>query len=391
MRSNTDLNVMMLGWEFPPHISGGLGTACYGLTTALKQLGGMRTTLVLPIRHEDHDAGYVEIRYPPGVVADPPAAGVSAYSGGLLHAASRFADGVAGMLDDLPTPDVIHAHDWLTAPAALVAKRVLNKPLVFHVHSTEKDRCAQTPDETIRHIEARVLEQADTVVAVSERTRRQLISAYRVDPSRIEVVYNGIDPPKADGCGRSRTDPSLICFIGRVTYQKGPAYFLRAAAMALEANPALRFVMAGDGDLLPAMRDLSGVLGIADRVTFTGFLTGEEVEHLLRYAAVVVMPSISEPFGIVALEAVAAGVPVIISEHAGVTEILSQVVPIRPDDVQGIARAMLDVTSDEALASRLRVGGWNQIRAISWHRAASNLQSIYGRLRDGGMFVHEGP
>ncbi|MTV36643.1 glycosyltransferase family 4 protein [Duganella radicis] len=390
MSDNADLSVLMFGWEFPPHISGGLGTACYGLTKAIKQLGGVRTTLLLPRRHADDDARHVAIRYPAEDVAGLPVEGTSAYCASLLPAASRFAESMAGMLAALPAPDVIHAHDWLTAPAALAARRVLNRPLVFHVHSTERDRCARTPDQAIRQIEASALAQADAVVAVSEHTRRQLIREYGVDPARIEVVYNGIDLPEAGPRRAARTDAPLICFLGRVTYQKGPAYFLRAAAIALEANPALRFVMAGDGDLLPAMRALAAGLGIADRVSFTGFLTAEEVAQLFRHAAVLVMPSISEPFGLVALEAAAAGVPVVISEHAGVTEILSQVVRIRPDDVHGIARAMLDVTSDEVLAQRLRVGGGNEIRAVSWRRAALHLQSIYHRLCRRDVLLPEG-
>ena len=378
MTENQDLNILMFGWEFPPHISGGLGTACYGLTKALAQLGNIHTTLMLPKLYGDEDTRYVSLRCPAGHPADCREHGTqSAYSSGMLQASRRFAISASTKLHDLPRPDVVHAHDWLTAPAALVAQRVLDIPLVFHVHSTELDRSEGYPDQAILAIESESLAHADAILAVSDRTRRQLISRYSVDPDRIKVVYNGIDVDENARQARPSVESPLICFLGRVTYQKGPAYFLRAAAIALNANPTLRFVMAGDGDLLPNMQTLAKELGIAERVIFTGFLCAEEVEHLFQHASALVIPSVSEPFGIVALEAVAAGVPVVISKNSGVTEIVSQMIVVEHTDVHSIAKAMLDLASDEVLAQRLRTGSRNEIAAVNWRRAALCVQETY--------------
>lgn len=381
MTDNDDMNALMFGWEFPPHISGGLGTACHGLTKALAQLGNVHTTLMLPTLHGDEDADHVSIVCPTGQSEHWRKHGTqSAYSSALLQTARQFGIAASTMLHTLPEPDVIHAHDWLTAPAAITAQRISGKPLVFHVHSTEFDRSEGRPDPAILEIESEAMAHADTILAVSQRTRRQLISRYAIPPDRIEVVYNGIDMDEHPWPARSNTESRFVCFLGRVTYQKGPAYFVHAAAIALEQDPTLRFVMAGDGDLLPAMRSLANTLGIDDRMIFTGFLGAEEVDHLLRHAGVLVVPSVSEPFGMVALEAVAAGVPVIISKNSGVSEVLSQAILVEHTDVHSIANAMLNVTSDRALAERLRAGSRNEIRSVNWHRAALRVRETYCRL-----------
>lgn len=389
MSGNAGLNVLMFGWEFPPNISGGLGTACYGLTRALAQLENIHTTLILPKLYGDEDTRHLSILSPgthPSHFCEH--GKQSAYSSGMLQAARQFAASTSEMLHDLPVPDVLHAHDWLTAPAALAARRAFGKPLVFHVHSTELDRSQGNPDEAVFGIESEALAQADTILAVSDRTRRQLISKYSVAPDRIKVVHNGIDTHETERQARPGGESPLMCFVGRITYQKGPEYFLRAAAIALDTNPALRFVMAGDGDLFASMQSLSRQLGIADHVTFTGFLCAEEVEHLLQNASALVIPSVSEPFGIVALEAVAAGAPVIISENAGVTEILSQVVVVKHTDVHSIAKAMLDLASNDVLAQRLRIGSRNEIRTVTWRRAALCVQDAYLGLCTRKLALH---
>lgn len=380
MEARKHIDVLTIGWEFPPHISGGLGTACFGLTQGLSALGGIRTTFAMPCLSGDEDDRHVRL-----VSADAGAgtaarrdgtAAVSSYSGAILDDVLRYAAHADRILAASGDFDIIHAHDWLTAPAAMRIKELTGKPMVLHVHSTEYDRSGAAVDDAILAIETAALRCADRIVAVSERTRANLVARYALPQARIDVVYNGVElgvaPPP-----RAASDAPVIAFLGRVTQQKGPCYFLRAAAIALRAAPGLRFVLAGDGDQLPAMRTLAAQLGIARQVSFTGFLDREGIEHLFACSDAFVMPSVAEPFGIVALEAIGAGVPVILSRTAGVAELLTHARKVDHDDVHAIAQAILDIVADPALAERMREGSRRDVAEISWQRAAVSMATVY--------------
>lgn len=375
MKSGKRIDALMIGWEFPPHISGGLGTACFGLTKGAAAMGEIRTTFALPRLSGDEDDRHVRL-VSAGVPVRDGAARPSSYSGAVLDDVLRYGTRAEQILAGAGHFDVIHAHDWLTAPVAMRLKELTGKPLVLHVHSTEYDRSGAAVDGAILAIETAALRQADRIVAVSERTRAHLVERYGVPAARIAVVYNGIElgpAPARNAAG----DAPVIAFLGRVTQQKGPAYFLYAAAAALREMPALRFVLAGDGDQLPAMRALAAQLGIARQVTFTGFLDSEGIEHLFACSDAFVMPSVSEPFGIVALEAVNAGVPVILSRTAGVAELLAHARKVDHDDVPAIAQAMLEIVGDPVLARQLREGARRDAAEISWQRAAIALADVY--------------
>jgi len=379
-----DIDVLMIGWEFPPNISGGLGTACFGLTRGAAALGGIRTTFALPRLQGNEDGRHVAL-ISAGVPAG--AAGLprpSSYSGTILQEVLRYGAHAQQILAGAGSFDVIHAHDWLTAPVALRIRELTGKPLVLHVHSTEYDRSGGAVNAEILAIETEALRRADIVVAVSERTRASLVERYGVAPARIAVVYNGIELGPAPQRSAPGSAPT-IAFLGRVTQQKGPASFLHAAAAALRQIPGLRFILAGDGDQLAAMRTLAAQLDIARQVTFTGFLDSEGIEHLFACSDAFVMPSAAEPFGIVALEAVNAGVPVILARTAGVAELLTHAIQIDHDDIAAIAQAMIDIVTDPVLARGLRDGARREVAEISWQRSAISLAAVYRQLCPQGV------
>jgi glycogen(starch) synthase len=374
------MKILMFGWEFPPHISGGLGTACHGLTNAMQAWSQHRLRFVLP-RTVEKGLGVELICLAPEIAGSDNTAGpVSAYCASLLPAALAYAERVPKLtlLDE--GVDVIHAHDWLTIPAALVAAEITGAPLVLHVHSTELDRCGlhAARDRAIVQIEQRGLDAAACIIAVSNYTRAGLIRCYGQRPDKVITVYNGITPVRAvTGVARG-----CIAFIGRITEQKGPRYFLEAAQRALQVQPSLQFVMAGEGDLRVAMQLLARELGIENNVTFPGFLSRDEIAYVLERSLAYVMPSLSEPFGIGALEAIALGAPVILARTAGVGEVVRHAIKVEPTDSCGIAEAMLRLAGDPAFAARMAHGARRDIRNLTWERAAASVIGVYEALGD---------
>lgn len=387
------MKVLMFGWEFPPNISGGLGTACFGITRALREIGGVEVRFVIPGAAAGEDGRFVDIMAlgelracrREGAALLP----LNPYGSALFDAVAAYASRVPALLESGVEFDLIHAHDWLTCEAAMVASRLSGKPLVLHVHSTEYDRAGACADPALVAIERRGMDAARVIVAVSEFTRELLVQRYGQARSKIVTVYN------ATGAARSRPQPAAAgraptaCFLGRITYQKGPRYFIEAAARAAMAAPGMQFVMAGEGDQLAAMKQLARELGIGAQVFFPGFLRAHEVAHLMRHSDIYVMPSVSEPFGISALEAIAAGVPSILSAQSGVVELFDHVVKVQHSDVAAIGTAMARLARDPALRQHLREGAWRELEQVSWTRAARSLVQVYGSVLPARPVMHE--
>ena len=395
------MNVLMFGWEFPPFISGGLGTACAGLTKGLDAVGGVRTTFVLPAADSSgggpsYRAGsaqfvnsirFVEIDACVPAPAPNPASDAvdlrrSSYSGASLTGeAMRYAGSAARMLGAADAFDVIHAHDWLTYLAGVHAKKVSGKPLVVHVHSTEFDRSGEIYNKDIYKIERLGMDMADRIIAVSNYTRDIIIERYAQHPDKIVTIYNATEKHLVARADRhSPTLRPVVTFLGRITYQKGPEYFIEAARMVLQRGKDVSFVMAGDGDLLPRMKSLVAALGIADHFTFPGFIDAAAVADLFARSDVYLMPSVSEPFGIAALEAINAQVPTIISNNCGLAELVESVIKLAPDDCAAMADAIVRLIEEPAYAQRLATGASAELRNMSWDESAGNLKDLYAQL-----------
>jgi glycosyltransferase involved in cell wall biosynthesis len=469
------MRILMLGWEFPPFISGGLGTACHGLTRALAE-GGDLVTFVLPKPVDGEAASHVKLLTPqsprpggkpagrrtPEEVAstfayDPPAGAVelpgvtfkavpsgvaSPYGGGRAVGAHPFASTLraapgrlpngassasAPVEDAPPTPgpatppptfpdapytgdlpaqarryadlctdlahgcafDVIHAHDWLTFPAAQAVSAATGKPWVAHIHSTEHDRSGERINETIAQIERAAVHRAHRVIAVSHLTRNILIDRYGMDPGRCDVVYNGVEQVVRNGVERIEpiepttgigAEEKVVLFLGRVTMQKGPEYFIAAAKRVLEYVKDVKFVVAGAGDQIEQTIRQASAAGIGDRVTFAGFLHGDEVAEAYRRADVFVMPSVSEPFGIAPLEAVAHDVPVIISKQSGVSEVLTHALKVDFWDIDDIADKIIGVLRHPPLGRTMRANADLQVRRLTWEGAAERCRQVYASV-----------
>ena len=404
----------MLGWEYPPHISGGLGAACQGLVHGLHHHGA-RVVLVLPRLHGDEDASRAELvacarsgRGPAATVAvaSPLRPYVSpgeyarwlgrgtgagarrpAFTGGygadLGAEVARYAEAVLRAARGRRF-HLIHAHDWMTFPAGLALKALTRRPLVCHVHASEVDRSGPDGDPAIRSIEQAGLDGCDRVVCVSRYTADVVREHYGVDERKLRVVHNGLlrEDPAAPRTSRRRARGRrpLVLFLGRVTRQKGPGCFLEAAARVVAVRPRVRFVLGGSGDLLPTIVERAAALGLARHVAFTGFLRRDEVERLYAMADLYVMPSVSEPFGLTSLEAAASGVPVIVSRRSGAAEVLPHALLVEPEDPVELARTILDVLARPALRRRLSAAGRRALPELRWERSAERLLEVFGEL-----------
>jgi glycosyltransferase involved in cell wall biosynthesis len=276
--------------------------------------------------------------------------------------------------------DVVHAHDWMTYPAGIAVATLSGRPLIVHVHSTEFDRSGEHVNQMIYDIEREGMERADKVVTVSHFTRNIVISRYGISGEKVEVVYNGVDRNGSwtlDETGIT-TDEKIVLFLGRITMQKGPEYFLQAAKKVLEVMDNVKFVMAGSGDLMHRSIELAAELGIGHRVLFTGFLRGEDVRRIYKMADLYVMPSVSEPFGIAPLEALDNDVPVIISKQSGVSEVLTHALKVDFWDVNEIANKIIAVLKFPPLQMTLRSHGNFEVRRLRWKDAAAKCIKIYG-------------
>lgn len=422
----------MFGWEFPPHISGGLGTACYGLTKGLAQLNDVEVTFVVPKAWGDEDrsnitllgADQIPVVHQQIQFADPrskieyyqlhsnliPYLGTSEfdelraeitsgekqlieltpegrfvfsgdYGQNLFQEIANYAV-IAEKLAREIDFDVIHVHDWMTFPAGMAAKRISGKPLVVHVHSTEFDRSGSFVNPAICAIESEGLDSADKIITVSNLTRSVVIEKYNVNPEKVITVYNAVEPVRSGVTKTSGeyTNDKVVSFLGRITMQKGPEYFVEAASLVLQKMKNVRFVMAGKGDLLNEMKEKVSILGISSCFQFPGFVAGSEIAELFQASDVFVMPSVSEPFGIVTLEAMQAGVPVVISKQSGVSEVVQNAIKVDYWDIEAMADAIYTLLINQEYGIRLGEKGKKEASKLIWKSVASEVNKVYLKL-----------
>jgi glycosyltransferase involved in cell wall biosynthesis len=476
------MRILMLGWEFPPFIAGGLGVACYGLTKSLDrmghsvlftlpktvdrsqgshvkllspgrvdadaaaQLGGVTAELIEKLRagetELDSVGGYdfknavfrgvpatfdspyqsfeptqtktwfpvsgevpldrtMDARFHAVTGAGGPDKGAvetagtmlasllpqvgqggskagAMYGSDLVGDSERYATLVVAMArgEDF---DVIHAHDWLTYPAGVALAKVTGKPLVVHVHSTEFDRAGSNVNQRVYDIERAGMQAADQVVAVSQLTRTICVSRYGVAASKVHVVHNGVDREESQPAGdvKIESGDKLVLFLGRITMQKGPEYFIAAAKRVLEKVQNVKFVLAGSGDMAERMIELAANIGIGHKVIFTGFLRGKDVQRVFDMADCYVMPSVSEPFGIAALEAIHHDVPVILSKQSGAAEVLTHALKVDFWDIDEMANKIVAVLRHPPLSQTLREHGEFELRRLTWDGAAAKCVEVY--------------
>jgi glycosyltransferase involved in cell wall biosynthesis len=299
------------------------------------------------------------------------------YGSNLMEEVMRYAL-VASSIAKHHDFDVIHAHDWLTNMAGIAAKRVSGKPLVIHVHATEFDRTGEHVNEQVYELEKRGMEEADRIIAVSDLTRNTIINKYHINPQKVVTVHNAVDFSTVEDREISRGVPEkIVTFLGRITYQKGPEYFIEAAYKVLQKTQNVRFVMAGSGDMFNRSIRRVAKLGISSHFHFTGFLRGEDVKNMFAYSDVYVMPSVSEPFGISPLEAMRAGVPAIISKQSGVAEVLHHAIKVDFWDVHALADAIYGLLTYPALKTMTVRCGLEEVNALKWDIAAAKVKKIY--------------
>ena len=307
------------------------------------------------------------------------------YGGNLIDEVRRYG-AYAGELAKRRSFDIIHAHDWLSFPAGLAAKRVSGKPLVVHVHATEFDRTGGTGvNQEVYKIEREGMHLADAIVAVSQWTKNLIVKHYGVAPEKVTVVHNGIDAgdyrPLPDRLAAlKRAGEKIVLFVGRITLQKGPDYFIRAARRVLELEPKTYFIVAGSGDMEGQTLREAAALGIADRVIFTGFVRGQELDALYQSADLYVLPSVSEPFGITPLESLVNGTPVIVSYQSGVAEVLRHALKVDFWDTEELANQIIAVLRHPALYQTLKQYGGEEVKKVTWTAAAAKCLDLYHRL-----------
>jgi glycogen synthase len=422
------MRVLMFGWEFPPHITGGLGTACFGLVKGLIK-HNVEVIFVVPKAFGDESQEGFRLLNASDVVIDfskienrehwsrikfmeigsnlIPYVGPEEfekvmiednlrkssqtqsvfsdryqfsgkYGHDLMEEVSRYAL-VASSIAKENDYDVIHAHDWLTYPAGIAAKRISGKPLVVHVHATEYDRSGENVNQNVYDLERMGMMEADLVITVSNLTRQIVIDRYGIDPGKVITVHNAVEPvdrPEMEGV-KKNVKEKVVTFLGRVTFQKGPDYFIEAAYKVLKKDPNVRFVMAGSGDLLNRMIRRVAQLHIGTKFHFTGFLAGTEVDMMFAMSDVYVMPSVSEPFGISPLEAMRSNVPVVISKQSGVAEILKHALKVDFWDIDALADAIYGLLHYEGLNRMFIRYGKEEVDNLKWDNAALKVLEVY--------------
>lgn len=414
------MKALMFGWEFPPHILGGLGTASFGLTRGMALQPDMDITFVIPKPWGDEDQSFLKIigvgntpvvwrdvspeyvserlskymdpqeyfRLRDHIYADFSYRHVNDL--GCIEFSGRYPDNlleeinnysiVAGVIARAEQYDVIHAHDWLTYPAGIHAKNISGKPLVIHVHATDYDRSRGNVNPDVYAIEKDGMDNADHIITVSNLTRNTVIEKYHQNPAKVTTVHNAVEPMSQEILSiqdKKGVKDKVITFLGRITMQKGPEYFVEAAAKVLQKAPSTRFVMAGSGDMMDQMIRLAARRNISDRFHFTGFMKGKQVYEVLKASDVYVMPSVSEPFGISPLEAMQCGVPSIISKQSGCAEILDYAIKVDYWDIEALADAMYSIITYPAMAEFLKVEGKKEVDEIKWEYAGRKVRAIY--------------
>ncbi len=424
------MRVLMFGWEFPPHIAGGLGTACYGIVKGLAE-NGVQTIFVMPSASGDEDGSVATIIN----ASDVPVVSTSSsvddfvnmvkfmkvgtnmipyvdpeqfhemveaekrlreestekhvgekfrfsgkYGSNLMEEVARYAMvGGTIAMEHKDEFDLIHAHDWLTYLAGIAAKELTGKPLVVHVHATSFDRGTEDMIDTrVFDIEKRGMEAADKVIAVSDLTRNIVINKYGISPDKVVTVHNAVDFSGRENLQVERgLKDKVVTFLGRITFQKGPEYFIEAAAKVLKRTDHVHFVMAGSGDMMNRCIRHAARLGISDRFHFTGFLRGTDVQKMFALSDVYIMPSVSEPFGISPLEAMRSNVPSIISNQSGAAEVLKYAFKVDFWDVDAMADDIYALLKYPALADFAAKEGYEEVNRLKWNHAAAKMKKVY--------------
>lgn len=393
------MKVLMLGWELPPHNSGGLGEACLGISKSLSKKG-VEITFVLPNK-VDLPYNFMKIVFAniksSNLALHKPYVSyrelISKYKlkgftpSDFVSGAFKFAEWIDEVINDMGSDfDIIHCHDWFTFPAGIVAKNRLNIPLVIQVHSTEYDRTGGNfPNYEVAKIEEMGLQSADKIVSVSSLQKNIISERYSIDKNKIEIIHNGIDEEDKHIFSQSvlplkKLGYKIVLFLGRITLQKGPEYFVRAAAKVLKYEPKTLFVVVGSGDMQELMMKEAINLGIMGNLVFTGFLRGSEKDNIWLNSDVYVMPSVSEPFGLTALESLSYGTPVIISKQSGVAELVVNALKIDFWDIDEMANKIVSVLRYPPLKEDLRNEGMKELPSFSWDKVADKFLTLYQKL-----------
>jgi len=395
------MKVLMFGWEYPPFNSGGLGVACEGLAQALADRGE-DVTFVLPKKIPVEGNGikfvFADISnnkttyegssgaYPATFITRSDGTRVPLYGMGLIEDVLAFRKAACDLAKDLEF-DVIHAHDWLSFGAGISAKEVSGKPLVAHIHATEYDRTGGiSRNEIVYELEKEGFEKADKVIAVSNYTKQTVQKEYGISSNKISVVHNGLKPnpfvcnERLNLSHLKNQGKKIVLFAGRLTLQKGPDYFISAAKKVLSLRKNILFLIVGSGDMERKLIQEVSYAGLSDKIQFVGFLRGEELKCACEAADLYVMPSVSEPFGILPLELLDAGTPVIISKQSGVGEVLLHALRVDFWDVDEMTNQIIAALSYPSLSSQLRDYGRTEARAQTWSKAAAKCVDIYRSL-----------
>ena len=420
------MKVLMFGWEFPPHISGGLGTACYGLVKGLAhhnqdiifvvpKLWGDEEPMADFVNASDivvdykekkfksiwKNLTYLEVssflvpylgpdefrKFTDYAIHDRTDVDESIFSSkfefsgkygkDLLMEVSRYAL-VAAQIAKNKEHEIIHAHDWLSFPAGIAAKEISGKPLIAHVHATEFDRSGESVNQTVYDIERAGMEAADHVLAVSQLTKNTIVNKYGIPAHKVSVLHNAVlDASIIKSKYNKKVPEKIVTFLGRITFQKGPEYFVEAAKKVIQRDPNVRFVMAGNGDLLNRMIDRVAELRMGTKFHFTGFLKGDDVDHMYAISDVYVMPSVSEPFGISPLEAVRHNTPVIISKQSGVAEVLTNAIKIDFWDIDSMADSIFALLHYNGISRMFKELGIEELKKLKWEHVAEKLVTVY--------------
>ena len=401
------MKILMFGWEFPPFNSGGLGTACYGITKSLSEKGA-EINFILPQNHKisEEFLNVISAKLPKIKIKGIDSLLTSYitsqnyrrefllldeknlennYCSDLVKEVCRYsqiAKKIAGEVEH----DVIHTHDWMTFLPGIEAQKVSGKPLVSHVHSTELDRSGgHGVNPQVFSIEKEGIQKANKVIAVSNFTKNRILKSYGIDDNKIEIVHNAVYKDEfADNLNFKKHfdfgKNKIVLFLGRLTLHKGPDYFLCAAKKVLERNKNVIFIISGSGDMDQQIIEQAAELGIADKVLFTGFLRGERLKKIYKMADLYVMPSVSEPFGITALEAIASGTPVLISKQSGASEILNHCLKVDFWNIDEMTNKILSVINHDELGECLSSNGLSEIDKFTWDKAADKIMKIYDKL-----------
>jgi glycogen synthase len=421
------MRILMFGWEFPPHISGGLGTACFGITRALVKLGN-EVVFVLPrIKGNKEADTHVKLLYASEIPFSGPGTMDEEFWNNLKMKAvdsalrpymneGQYQDFLAKMHEEgsgakpyfelsgdygpnllaeiwrygmaaetivnSESFDIIHGHDWTSVIACVRAKRISGRPYIYHAHALEFDRSGENPSKVVCEMERYGMETADHVIAVSCYTKDNIVKRYGIAPEKITVVHNAVSRSESEVRvhAKKKEGEKMVLFLGRITFQKGPDYFVEAAALVLKAIPGVHFVMAGTGDMMPKMIERVAELQMGANFSFTGFLRGEEVERMYAISDLYVMPSVSEPFGIAPLEAMLYDVPVIISKQSGVSEILRHALKVDFWDVKELADKMIALLRHPSLAIEMSGRAREALKDIRWERAAEKIVDLYRQV-----------